>query len=53
MSGVMTLVGHSLRRWRGFLAAMAMMLVVFQLFMIIAARSLELSGRFQMLEAVS
>ena len=52
MNGVMALVGHSLRRWRGFLAAMAMMLVAFQLFMIIAARSLELSGRFQMLEAV-
>jgi beta-exotoxin I transport system permease protein len=52
MKGVMTLVGHSLRRWRAFLAATAMMLVAFQFFMIIAARSLELSGRFGLLEAV-
>jgi ABC-type transport system involved in multi-copper enzyme maturation permease subunit len=52
MSGVMTLVGHSLRRWRGFLAATALMLIAFQFFMIIAARSLELSGRFRLIEAV-
>ncbi len=52
MSGLPTLVRHSLRRWRGFLAASAMMLIAFQFFVILAARSLELSGRFQFLEAV-
>jgi beta-exotoxin I transport system permease protein len=52
MTGVLTLVRHSLRRWRVFLAATALVLVVFQFFMILAARSLELSGRFQFLEAV-
>jgi ABC-type transport system involved in multi-copper enzyme maturation permease subunit len=52
MNGVMTLVGHSLRRWRGFLVATALMLIAFQFFMIVAARSLELSGRFGLLEAV-
>ena len=38
MSGVMTLVGHSLRRWRGFLVATALMLVAFQFFIIELAR---------------
>ena len=52
MTGVVSLVRHSLRRWRVFLAATALLLVVFQLFMILAARSLELSGRFRFLEAV-
>ena len=52
MTGVITLVRHSLRRWRGFLAATTLVLVVFQFFMILAARSLELSGRFRLLEAV-
>jgi ABC-type transport system involved in multi-copper enzyme maturation permease subunit len=52
MSGVVTLVLHSLRRWRGFLAATAIVLMAVQLFMIVAARSLEVSGRFRLLEAV-
>ena len=52
MTGVVTLVRHSLRRWRGFLAATTLVLVAFQFFMILAARNLELSGRFQLLEAV-
>jgi ABC-type transport system involved in multi-copper enzyme maturation permease subunit len=52
MSGVMTLARHSLRRWRVLLAATTLLLVAFQFFMILAARSLELSGRFRLLEAV-
>jgi hypothetical protein len=52
VTGVVTLVRYSLRRWRGFLAATTLVLVAFQFFMILAARSLELSGRFQLLEAV-
>ena len=52
MTGVVTLVRYSLRRWRVFLAATALVLVAFQFFMILAARSLELSGRFRFLEAV-
>jgi len=52
VTGVGTLVRYSLRRWRGFLTATTLVLVVFQFFMILAARNLELSGRFQLLEAV-
>lgn len=52
MTGVMTLVRHSLRRWRVFLSAATVVLVAFQFFMILAARNLELSGRFQLLEAM-
>jgi ABC-type transport system involved in multi-copper enzyme maturation permease subunit len=48
----MTLVGHSLRRWRGFLGATALLLMAVQFVMILTARSLELSGRFRLLEAV-
>ena len=52
MSGVITLVRHSLRRWRGFFSATAIVLIAVQFFMILAARSLELSGRFRLVEAV-
>ena len=52
MTGVVTLLRHSLRRWRVFLGSAALLLVAFQFFMILAARSLELSGRFRLLEAV-
>jgi len=52
MRGVVSLVRHSLRRWRVFLTATAVVLVAFQFFMILAARSLELSGQFRLLEAV-
>jgi hypothetical protein len=52
MSGVMTLVRHSLHRWRGFFGATAIVLIAVQFFMILAARSLELSGRFRLVEAV-
>lgn len=52
MSGLATLTRHSLRRRRGFLAATALMLIVFQFFMILAARSLEQSGRFRLVEAL-
>jgi hypothetical protein len=49
VTGVLTLVRHSLRRWRAFLSATALVLVAFQLFIILAARNLELSGQFQLL----
>jgi beta-exotoxin I transport system permease protein len=48
----MTLVWHSLRRWRVLFGATALVLIAFQFFMVLAARSLELSGQFQFLEAV-
>lgn len=48
----MTLVWHSLRRWRALFAATALVLVAFQFFMVLAARRLELSGQFQLLEAM-
>jgi ABC-type transport system involved in multi-copper enzyme maturation permease subunit len=52
MSGLATLAGHSLRRWRGLLAATSLMLICFQLFMILAARGLENSGGFRQLQAL-
>jgi hypothetical protein len=52
VTGVGSLVRYSLRRWRVFLTATTLVLVAFQFFMILAARSLELSGRFRLLEAV-
>ncbi len=52
MSSLVALLRHSLRRWRAFFAATALLLIAFQFFMILAARSLELSGRFRLLEAV-
>jgi beta-exotoxin I transport system permease protein len=48
----MPLVWHSLRRWRVLFGATALVLVAFQFFMVLAARSLELSGQFQLLEAM-
>jgi hypothetical protein len=48
----MTLVWHSLRRWRVLFGATALVLVAFQFFMILAARRLELSGQFKLLEAM-
>jgi len=47
MKGVLTLAVHSLRRRRALLSVTALLLIAFQFFMIIAARSLELSGRFR------
>lgn len=49
MSGLATLVRHSLRRSRGFFAIAAVVLFVFQIFMILAARELQKSGGFQQL----
>jgi hypothetical protein len=43
---MMTLIGHSLRRWRPFLTVAAVVLIVLQLFITLAARSLETSGGF-------
>jgi len=52
MKGSAALLRHSLRRWRGFLTATATIVVLFQIFVILAARDLELSGRFRLLAAV-
>jgi len=52
MTGVATLLRHSLRRWRGFLATLVVGLAAFQIFMIAAARGLERSGRFAQLGAL-
>ena len=52
MSGLAALVGHSLRRRRGLLLASAVMLIVFQFFMIFAARALENSGGFRQIEVL-
>jgi len=52
VSGLSALLRHSFRRWRAFFASTAALLVAFQFFMILAARSLELSGRFRLIGAV-
>lgn len=52
MSGLAALVGHSLRRRRGLLAAISLMLVVFQWFMILTARNFEQSGGFRQIAAL-
>jgi hypothetical protein len=52
VTGVATLLHHSLRRWRVLLGVIVCVLVAFQFFVIFAARSLELSGRFKFIEAV-
>lgn len=52
LRGLGALLRHSLRRWQPFLAATAVALVAVQFLMILAARSLELSGRFRLLGAV-
>lgn len=44
MSGLFTLVRHSLRRRRGFLGIAVVMMLAFQLFTIAAGRALEKSG---------
>ena len=48
----MALVWHSLRRWRVLFSATALVLIAFQFFMVLAARRLELSGQFRLLEAM-
>src|SRR5262249_5191835 len=52
VTGVMTLVWHSLRRWRALFGATALVLVAFQFFIVLAARNLELAGQFKLLEAM-
>lgn len=52
MSATVTLVRHSLRRYRPFLAAVYVILIIFQVFVILAARSLEKAGRFPQLEGL-
>ena len=52
MSGLLALVGHSLRRRRGLLAAVALMLVAFQLFMILTASNYEETSGFSQVAAV-
>ena len=52
MSGLLPLVGHSLRRRRGLLAALSLMLIVFQIFMILTARNYEQTGGFRQIAAL-
>ncbi len=52
MSGVLTLVRHSLRRRRTFLIVAALVLALFQIFMIVVARSIHNSGGFTPLAAL-
>jgi len=52
VNGLLPLVAHSLRRRRGFLITMVLMLAGFQFFMILVARDLEQSGRFQAVQAL-
>ena len=49
---IATLIAHSLRRRRGFLATTALIMCAFQIFMILAARSVFHSGGFQQLQAL-
>lgn len=49
MSPTGSLVRHSLRRHRAFLAAVCLSVAAVELFVIVAARSLEMSGRFSLL----
>jgi len=49
---IATLIAHSLRRRRGFLATTALVMSGFQIFMIMAARSVFRSGGFQQLQAL-
>ncbi len=52
MSGIVTLVRHSLRRRRTFLIVGALFLAFFQIFMILVARSIHKSGGFSELESL-
>lgn len=52
MSGLFALVGHSLRRRRGLLVGISLMLIVFQCFMILTARNYEQTGGFRAMAAL-
>lgn len=52
MNNLAVLVSHSLRRRRGFLAAVAVVLVIFQFFMILTARNFEETGGFRQIAAL-
>ena len=51
-AALVPLVAYSLRRRRGFLISVALALAVFQFVIIFVARSLELSGRFQLMQGL-
>jgi len=51
-SAVVALVAHSLRRRRGFLIAVTLGLAAFQFLIIFVARTLEQSGRFQLMQGL-
>jgi len=51
-AAIVPLVAYSLRRRRGFLISVALALAVFQFVIILVARSLELSGRFQLMQGL-
>jgi ABC-type transport system involved in multi-copper enzyme maturation permease subunit len=52
MNGLLPLVRHSLRRRRGFLIAVTLVLAAFQFVIIFVARTLEQSGRFQLMQGL-
>src|SRR5436190_23205640 len=53
MTGTAALARHSLRRWRGLLLTMSIVLAIFQIFMILTAREYERSGLYQQVQALT
>jgi beta-exotoxin I transport system permease protein len=52
VTGLLALAGHSLRRRRGLLVALALVLVVFQVLMVFTARNYEETGGFRVMSAL-
>jgi ABC-type transport system involved in multi-copper enzyme maturation permease subunit len=52
VTGLLALVGHSLRRRRGLLVALALVLVVFQVLMVLTAKNYEETGGFRAMAAL-
>jgi ABC-type transport system involved in multi-copper enzyme maturation permease subunit len=52
MSAFVALAGHSLRRRRGLLVALALVLIVFQVLMVLTAKNYEESGGFRAMAAL-
>jgi ABC-type transport system involved in multi-copper enzyme maturation permease subunit len=52
MTGLLALAGHSLRRRRGLLVALALVLVVFQVLMVLTAKNYEETGGFRAMAAL-
>lgn len=52
MIGLLALAGHSLRRRRGLLIGLSLMLIAFQCFMVLTARNYEQTGGFKAITAL-